>query len=29
MKALHKAALIGMAIAIYSTAASAQLTNPG
>lgn len=29
MKALHKAALIGIAIALYSTAASAQLTNQG
>lgn len=29
MKALHKAALIGVAIALYSTAASAQLTNQG
>jgi type IV secretion system protein TrbL len=29
MKALHKAALIGVALAIYSTAASAQLTNQG
>ena len=29
MKALHKAALIGVAVALYSTAASAQLTNQG
>ncbi|QNP48667.1 P-type conjugative transfer protein TrbL [Diaphorobacter aerolatus] len=29
MKALHKAALIGIALALYSTAASAQLTNQG
>lgn len=29
MKALHKAALIGVALALYSTAASAQLTNQG
>ena len=29
MKALHKAALIGVAFALYSTAASAQLTNQG
>ncbi len=29
MKALHKAALIGVTLAIYSTAASAQLTNQG
>ncbi|OLI96150.1 P-type conjugative transfer protein TrbL [Xanthomonas oryzae] len=29
MKALSKAALIGVAIALYSTAASAQLTNQG
>lgn len=29
MKALHKAALIGVVIALYSTAASAQLTNQG
>lgn len=29
MKALHKAALIGVTIALYSTAASAQLTNQG
>ncbi len=29
MKALHKAALIGVALAFYSTAASAQLTNQG
>lgn len=29
MKALHKAALIGVSIALYSTAASAQLTNQG
>lgn len=29
MKALHKAALIGVILALYSTAASAQLTNQG
>ena len=29
MKALHKAALIGVTLALYSTAASAQLTNQG
>ena len=29
MKALHKAALIGVALALYSTAASAQLINQG
>ena len=29
MKALSKAALIGVAIALYSSAASAQLTNQG
>lgn len=29
MKTLHKAALIGVALALYSTAASAQLTNQG
>ena len=29
MKALHKAALIGIVLALYSTAASAQLTNQG
>ncbi|WP_186468551.1 P-type conjugative transfer protein TrbL, partial [Xanthomonas vasicola] len=29
MKALHKAALIGVTLAFYSTAASAQLTNQG
>lgn len=29
MKALHKAALIGVVLALYSTAASAQLTNQG
>ena len=29
MKALHKAALIGVALALYSTASSAQLTNQG
>ena len=29
MKALHKAAFIGIAIAFYSTAASADLTNQG
>ena len=29
MKTLHKAALIGVVIALYSTAASAQLTNQG
>ena len=29
MKALHKAALIGIAFALYSTSASAQLTNQG
>ena len=29
MKALHKAALIGVALALYSSAASAQLTNQG
>ncbi|MFV8826137.1 P-type conjugative transfer protein TrbL [Thauera sp. WH-2] len=29
MKALHKAALIGVTIALYSTAASAQLANQG
>ncbi len=29
MKAPHKAALIGVALALYSTAASAQLTNQG
>lgn len=29
MKALHKAALIGVALALYSTSASAQLTNQG
>lgn len=29
MKVLHKAALIGVALALYSTAASAQLTNQG
>ena len=29
MKALHKAALIGVALGLYSTAASAQLTNQG
>ena len=29
MKALHKAALIGGTLALYSTAASAQLTNQG
>ncbi|MGF7192314.1 type IV secretion system protein TrbL [Robbsia andropogonis] len=29
MKALHKAALIGVALALYSTAASAQLSNQG
>lgn len=29
MKALHKATLIGVALALYSTAASAQLTNQG
>ncbi len=29
MKALYKAALIGVALALYSTAASAQLTNQG
>ncbi|WP_274450154.1 P-type conjugative transfer protein TrbL [Aeromonas caviae] len=29
MKALHKAALIGVALALYSTAASAQFTNQG
>ncbi|PPV04712.1 hypothetical protein XBLMG947_4103 [Xanthomonas bromi] len=29
MKALHKAALIGAVLALYSTAASAQLTNQG
>ncbi len=29
MKALHKVALIGVTLALYSTAASAQLTNQG
>ncbi|EOD9096575.1 TPA: P-type conjugative transfer protein TrbL [Pseudomonas aeruginosa] len=29
MKTLHKAALIGVALALYSTAASARLTNQG
>lgn len=29
MKALHRAALIGIVLALYSTAASAQLTNQG
>ena len=29
MKALHKAALIGVTLALYSSAASAQLTNQG
>lgn len=29
MKVLHKAALIGVALALYTTAASAQLTNQG
>ena len=29
MKVLHKAALIGVVLALYSTAASAQLTNQG
>ncbi len=29
MKALHKAALIGVTLVLYSTAASAQLTNQG
>ncbi|MGS0539511.1 P-type conjugative transfer protein TrbL [Xanthomonas oryzae pv. oryzicola] len=29
MKAMHKAALIGVTLALYSTAASAQLTNQG
>ncbi len=29
MKAMHKAALIGIALALYTTAASAQLSNQG